>query len=143
MQSLTTDVLILFNAFEPVKLIHKVILNSKNVQSAFRQSCCMLQDLFTDGVDLAVDDNPISFLYQFLINGFIRTCAKDIYQLRLSNALLSKTGASWIRTNLLSFSAKAASSMSKCDHDEVNERNKSNNENKKINKNRKQMKIKK
>lgn len=130
MQSLTTDVLILFNAFEPVKLVHKVILNSKNVQSAFQQSCYMLQDLFTDGVDLAVDDNPISFLYQFLINGFIRTYAKDIYQLRLSNALLSKTGASGIRTNLLSFSAKAASSKSKCDHDVVNERNKSNNENK-------------
>ena len=67
MQSLTTDVLILFNAYEPVKLILKVILNSKNVQSAFRQSCCMLQDLFTDGVDLAVDDDPISFLYPSLI----------------------------------------------------------------------------
>ena len=60
----------------------------------------------------------------------LRTYAKDIYQLRLSNALLSKTGAPGIRTNLLLISAKAASSKSKCDHDVVNERNKSNKENK-------------
>ena len=137
MQSLTTNVLILFNAFEPVKLVHKVILNSKNVQSAFQQSCYFLQDQFKDGVDLAVDDNPISFLFQFLINGFVRTYTKDIYQLRLSNALLSNTGASGIRTNILSFSAKAASSKSKCDNDVVNERNKSNNENENVNKKQK------
>ena len=109
MQSLSTDVLILFNAFEPVKLVHKVILNSKNVQIAFKNSCVMLLDHFKEGIDLATDDNPISFLFQFIINGFIRTYAKDIYQLRLSNSLLSKTGASGIRTNLLSHSAKASS----------------------------------
>ena len=107
MQSLTTDVLILFNAFEPIKRVHKVILNSKNVQLAFKKSCFMLQDLFKEDMNLAVEENPISFLFQFIINGFIRTHAKDIYQLRLSNALLSKTGASGIRTNLLSFSAKS------------------------------------
>ena len=127
MQSLTTDVLILFNAFDPVKLVHKVILNSKNVQSAFRISCYMLEDHFKEGIDLAVDEYPISFLFQFIINGFVRTHAKDIYQLRLSNALLSKTGASGIRTNLLSFSAKATSSKATLDIDVVKEISKSNN----------------
>ena len=81
----------------------------------------MLQDHFKEGVDLAVDENPISFLYQFMIDGFIRTHAKDIYQLRFSNALLSKTGASGIRTNLLSFSAKAISSKASLDNDTVKE----------------------
>ena len=61
----------------------------------------MLQDQLKEGMDLAADETPISFLYKFTINGFIRSHAKEIYQLRLSNALLSKTGASGIRTNLL------------------------------------------
>ena len=86
----------------------------------------MLQDHFKEGIDLAVDGNPISFLFQFIINGFIRTLAKDTYQLRLSNALLSKTGASGIRTNLLSFSAKATSSQSALDIDVVKEISNSN-----------------
>ena len=129
MQSLSTDVLISFNAFDPVKLVHKIILNSKSVQSAFRTSCYMLQDHFKEGVDLAVDENPTSFLYQFIIIGFTRTHAKDIYQLRLSNALLSKTGASGIRTNLLSFSAKAISSKASLDNDTVKEVRKLNNTN--------------
>ena len=69
----------------------------------------MLQDEFTTELNLTLDDNPISYLYRFLIHGFIRVHAKDIYQLRLSNTLLSKTGASGIRTNLLSHSASASS----------------------------------
>ena len=109
MQSLSTNVLILFNAYEPVKLVQNVILNSKKVQLYFRNSCIMLQDEFTPELNLALDENPISYLYRFLIHGFIRVHAKDIYQLRLSNALLSKTGASGIRTNLLSHSASASS----------------------------------
>ena len=107
-QSLSTDVLIIFNSYNPVHRVHQVILNSTKVQEAFKKSCYTLQDNFIDGIDLATDDNSISYLYQFLIQGFIRVYAKDIYQLRLSNALLSKTGASGIRTNLLSFSAASA-----------------------------------
>ena len=105
MQSLSTDVLIIFNSYDPINRVHQVILNSKNVQQAFKKSCYTLQDQFTDNINLATDENAISYLYQFLIQGFIRVYSKDIYQLRLSNALLSKTGASGIRTNLLSFSA--------------------------------------
>ena len=45
MQSLTTDVLILFNSFEPVKRVEQVISNSKSVQSAFKTSCFM-QDVY-------------------------------------------------------------------------------------------------
>ena len=116
MQSLTTDVLILCNAFEPVKRVHKVILNSKNVQLAFKESCFMLQDSFKENMSLADDENPISFLFQFIINGFIRTHANNIHQLRLSNALLSKTGASDIRTNLLSFSAKSVALKQNTNH---------------------------
>ena len=109
MQSLSTNVLILFNAYEPVKLVQNVILNSKKVQLYFQNSCVTLKDEFNSDLNLALDENPISYLYRFLIHGFIRVHAKDIYQLRLSNALLSKTGASGIRTNLLSHSASAAS----------------------------------
>ena len=50
----------------------------------------MLQDLFKEDMNLAVEENPISFLFQFIIHGFFRTHAKDIYQLQLSNALLSR-----------------------------------------------------
>ena len=39
MQSLSTNVLILFNAYEPVKLVQNVILNSKKVQLYFQNSC--------------------------------------------------------------------------------------------------------
>ena len=105
MQSLTTDVLILFNSFEPVKRVEQVILNSKSVQSAFKTSCFMHTDLFTTELDLVLDKCPIAYLYRFLIQGFIRVYSKDIYQLRLSNVLLSKTGASGIRTALLTLSA--------------------------------------
>lgn len=66
----------------------------------------MLLDHLKKGIDLVTDDNPISFLLQFIINGFY---AKNIHQLRLSDSLFSKTGASGIRTNLLSHSAKASS----------------------------------
>ena len=104
MQSLTTDVLILFNSLEPVKRVEQVILNSKSVQSAFKTSCFMHVDLFTTDLDLTLDKCPIAYLYCFLIQGFIRVYSKDIYQLRLSNVLLSKTGASGIRTALLTLS---------------------------------------
>ena len=67
MQSLTTDVLIIFNSYDPVNRVHQVILNSKNVQEAFKKSCCTLQDQFTDNINLATDENAISYLYQFLI----------------------------------------------------------------------------
>ena len=104
MQSLSTDVLILFNAMEPVKLVQKVILNSKIVQNLFKESCLTLSAHFTDSTDLVCDNDPIGYLFRFLIEGFIRVYSKDIYQLRLSNVLLSKTGASGIRTNLLTLS---------------------------------------
>ena len=39
MQYLTTDALILFNSIEPVKTIKEIILNSTNVQDAFKKSC--------------------------------------------------------------------------------------------------------
>ena len=105
MQSLTTDVLILFNSIEPVKKVKEVIINSINVQNAFKKSCLSLQHCFTEGLNLATDKNPISYLFQFLITGFVRVYSKDIYQLRLSNVLLSKSGASGIRTGLLTLSA--------------------------------------
>ena len=47
MQSLSTDVLIIFNSYEPINRVHQVILNSKNVQEAFKKSCYTLQDQFT------------------------------------------------------------------------------------------------
>lgn len=113
MQCLTTDVLIIFNSQEPVKLVHDLILNSTVVQNASKKSCCMLMDCFTNSINLATDVNAISYLYQFIIQGFIRVYAKDIYQLRLSNVLLSKSGASGIRTALLTLSACASNMMHK------------------------------
>ena len=56
---------------------------------------------------MATDKNPVSYLFQFLITGFIRVYSKDIYQLRLSNVLLSKSGASGVRTGLLTLSVVA------------------------------------
>lgn len=112
MQCLTTDVLIIFNSQEPVKLVHKLILNSGEVQRAFKESCCMMVELFTPSLNLATDINAISFLYQFLIQGFVRVHAKDIYQLRLSNVLMSKTGASGIRTALLTLSENSSKNKS-------------------------------
>lgn len=94
MQSLSTDVLILLNSSEPVKLVHEVILNSEVVQKAFKKSCYMLHDYFDSTIDIAKDKSAICYLFQFLVQGFIRVFSKDIYQLRLSNVLLSKTGAS-------------------------------------------------
>ena len=41
------------------------------------------------------------------MTGFIRVYSKDIYQLRLSNVLLSKSGASGVRTGQLTLSAVA------------------------------------
>ena len=117
MQCLTTDVLIIFNSQEPVKLVHKLILNSVKVQRAFKESCYSMVELFTPSLNLATDINAISFLYQFLIQGFVRVYAKDIYQLRLSNVLMSKTGASGIRTALLTLSA---SSLKNKTNDTVN-----------------------
>ena len=107
MQSLSTDVLILFNSFEPIKLVHKLILNSVGVQLAFKESCYMLPNCFDGAINLAEDKTPICYLFQFLVQGFIRVYSKDIYQLRLSNVLLSKTGASGIRTALLTLSGDA------------------------------------
>ena len=107
MQSLSTDVLILYNAMEPVKMVQKVILNSAVVQTAFKESCFMLTADFTDKTDLVDGKQPICYLYRFLIQGFIRVYSKDIYQLRLSNVLLSKTGASGIRTNLLTLTGNS------------------------------------
>ena len=69
---------------------------SKDVQHAVKKSCFLLQDLLTENMNLADEENPISFLFQLTINEFVRTHAKDIHQLRLSNALLSKTCASGI-----------------------------------------------
>ena len=105
MQSLTTDVLILFNSIEPVKKAKEIILNSINAQDAFKKSCFTLQHSFTEGINLATGKSPISFLFQFLITGFLRVYSKDIYQIRLSNVLLSKSGASGVRTGLLTLSA--------------------------------------
>ena len=107
MQCLSTDVLILFNSFEPIKLVHKLLLNSVVVQKLFKISCYMLPNIFDVEVDLAVDKSPICYLFQFLIQGFMIVYSKDIYQHRLSNVLLSKTGASGIRTALLTLSAEA------------------------------------
>ena len=107
MQPLTTDVLILFNSIEPVKRVKEIILNSINVQNAFKKSCLTLQHCCTEGLNLATEKNPISYLFQFLITGFIRVYSKDIYQLRLSNVLLSKSGASGVRTGLLTLSVVA------------------------------------
>jgi hypothetical protein len=107
MRCLTTDVLILFNSSDPIKLVHTLILNSLRVQEAFKKSCFMLTHCFEDGISLAEDKNAISYLFQFIVQGFIRVYTKDIYQLRLSNVLLSKTGASGIRTALLTLSADA------------------------------------
>ena len=106
MQSLTTDVLIIFNAIEPVKKVEYVIQNSIKVKEAFKASCTSLtlQLMFTEDLDLANDTFPISILYRFLITGFIRVYSKDIYQIRLSNVLMSKSGASGIRTKLLALS---------------------------------------
>ena len=104
MQSLTSDVLILFNSDEPVSKVKEVIMNSTNVQNAFKESCVTLQHCFTDSLDLALHKTPIAFLFQFIITGFLRVYSKDIYQLRLSNVLLSKSGASGIRTALLTLS---------------------------------------
>ena len=107
MQSLSTDVLILFNSSEPVKLVEKVILNSEKVQSAFRVSCFMHSDLFHTDLNLVTDKCPIAYLFRFLIQGFIRVYSKDIYQYRLSNVLRSKSGASGIRTALLTLTAES------------------------------------
>ena len=105
MQSLTINVLILFYSIEPLRKVKEVIMHSVNVQNALKNSCSSLQHCFTEGLNLATDKNPISFLFQFLINGFMRVYSKDIYQLRLSNVLLSKSGASGIRTGLLTLNA--------------------------------------
>jgi hypothetical protein len=113
MQCLTTDVLIIFIAFGPVKLVHELLLNPFIVQAAFEKSCNTLVECFNPSLNLATDSNAISYLYRFIIQGFVRVYAKDIYQLRLSNVLLSKSGASGIRTALLTLSA-SASSKRKC-----------------------------
>ena len=90
-------ILILFNSCEPVKLVHHVILNSELVQKAFEKSCFMLHNHFDSTTNIAIDKSAISYLFQFLVQGFIRVYSKDIYQLRLSNVLLSRTGASGVR----------------------------------------------
>ena len=107
MQSLSTDVLILFNSLEPVKIVEQVILKSSVVHRAFQQSCSMHADLFFPGLNLSTDKSPIAFLFRFLVQGFIRVYSKDIYQFRLSNVLLSKSGASGIRTTLLTLTAES------------------------------------
>lgn len=47
MQSLTTDVLILYNFDEPVNKVNEIIINSANVQRAFKESCITFQHCFT------------------------------------------------------------------------------------------------
>ena len=115
MQSLTTDVLIIFNAYEPVKRIRDVIINSKNVQNAFLNSCGV--DLvgmnYKVENDLATAKDAISFLFQFIVDGFIRVYAKDLYAIRLASSLFSKSGVNGIRTSLLASSAQATKKMSK------------------------------
>jgi hypothetical protein len=76
MNSMSTDVLILFNAQEPVKLVQNVIIKSLRVQDAFRASCGTdILEKYEN--DLTVNNNPLSFLYHFLIEGFIRVYSKD------------------------------------------------------------------
>ena len=67
----------------------------------------MISNIFDIEKILAIDKSPVCYLFQFLVQGFIRVYSKDIYQHRLSNVLLSKTGASGIRTALLTLSAEA------------------------------------
>jgi hypothetical protein len=74
----------------------------------------MLIDQFKHKTNLVDGKDPICYLYRFLIEGFIRVYAKDIYQLRLSNVLLSKTGASGIRTALLTLSDDAHKKKKVC-----------------------------
>jgi hypothetical protein len=72
----------------------------------------MMAELFTPSLNLATDINAISFLYQFLIEGYVRLHAKDIYQLRFSNVVMSKSGASGIRTALPTLSANSSKNKS-------------------------------
>lgn len=81
MQCLSTDVLILFNSSEPVKLVHELILHSDSVQKAFIKSCYTMQDNFEGAMNLAEDKTPVCYLFQFLVQGFIRVYSKDIYQI--------------------------------------------------------------
>jgi hypothetical protein len=76
MQSITTDVLILFNSFEPVKRVEQVILNSKSVQSAFKASCFMHTALFTTDLDLTLDKCPIAYLYRLLFRDLLEFILK-------------------------------------------------------------------
>lgn len=76
-------------------------------------------DLFLPNLDLSIDLTPICFLFRFIIQGFIRVYSEDIYQLRLSNVLLSKTGASGIRTALLTLSS-ISEKKRKHDGEEIN-----------------------
>jgi hypothetical protein len=66
-QSLSTNVLILFNSSEPVKLVHEVILNSEVVQKAFKKSWNMLHDYFDSTIDIANDKSAICYLFQFFV----------------------------------------------------------------------------
>jgi hypothetical protein len=65
MQSLSTDVLILYNAMGPIKMVQKVNLYSDNVQKAFKESCFMLIDQFKDETNLVDGKDPICYLYRF------------------------------------------------------------------------------
>ena len=109
MQSLTTDVLIIFNAYEPIKRVREVIINSKYVQKASLESCGIeLVNLYYKVENyLATAKDAISFLYQFIVDGFIRVYAKDLYAIRLASSLFSKSGVNGIRTSLLASSAQA------------------------------------
>jgi hypothetical protein len=82
MQFLTTDVLIIFNAFEPVKLVNELLLNSVVAQKAFEESCSTLMECFDPSFNLATDVNAKSYQYRSIIQEFVRVYAKDIYQLR-------------------------------------------------------------
>ena len=59
MQSLSTDVLILFILCEPVKLVHQLILNSVKVHGASKQSWYIVQDCFEGVINLAEEKTPI------------------------------------------------------------------------------------
>ena len=79
MQSLSTDVLTLYNAMEPVKMVQKVLLISTVVQAAFKESCSMLTAEFTNERNLVDGKELICYRYRFLVQDFIRVYSKDIY----------------------------------------------------------------
>ena len=96
-------VLILYNFIEPSKNVKEVLLNSINVQDAFKKSCFHSTILIYRRSLSRFGYKP--YILFISVTGFIRVYSKDIYQLKLSNVLSSKSGASGVRTGLISLSA--------------------------------------